>query len=335
VILISNIILEVLDGSTIASTEIYGVDKKTYINIGSGNVFKLKWNTPVLTNDFVDHYNLVVKRHDPTLGAYYDIFNKNIGLVNEFFIDSIMLPQAPDQYKLSIYLEVYGRYGNVITSNTVGPYVSKGGGGYVQVENSRNATFEQPIMKRALSFVNIPRAIASTMVTELKLADIDSVLLADIDGNVLSCSSTATISTKVSLVDIDDKILTDIDQKVLYLTQQATAATATGAIIKLADIDGNILTDIDDNILYISMAARLLDSEGKQYVDATGRALFAPVTRLLNSASGWTVVQKGYIKDLSNNWRANDIMYEMLLIPNENGKYEILTDSAGQPIYLL
>lgn len=363
-ILISNIVLEVLDGSTIASTEIYGVDKKTYINIGSGNVFKLRWNTPVLTNDFVDHYDLVVKRHDPTLDVYYDIFNKNIGLVNEFFVDSTLLPITPDQYKLSMYLEAYGRYGNLVTSNIVSPYVSKGGGSYVRLEKDRNAIFEQPIMKRALGFVKIPQAMASMMSTELGLVDINDILLADIDGKMLSCLGTMTVATEVGLADINDehladindkelyaaqtismtdeiklaeindKILTDIDQKVLYLNQ-ANVTAPMGAIIKLADIDGNVLTDIDDNILYINIAAKLLDSNGNQYIDATGRALFAPITKLLNSASGWTVVQKGYIKDLSNSWRANDIMYEVLQIPNGNGKYEVLSDSTGQPIYIL
>ena len=363
-ILISNIILEVLDGSTIASTEIYGVDKKTYINIGSGNVFKLRWNTPVLTNDFVDHYDLVVKRHDPTLGVYYDIFNKNIGLTNEFFVDSALLPSAPDQYKLSIYLEAYGRYGNVITSNTVGPYVSKGGGSYVKVGRDRNAVFEQPIMKRALGFVNLPRVMSSMISTDAQLVEIDDILLADINGKLLSCSSTVTMTTEVGLVDLNDKTLTDAEQKALYAvtnvstnaiteladinnkiltdveqrtlyTTDNTTATPVGAIIKLADIDGNLLTNIDDEILYISVAAKLLNSNGDQYIDAAGRALFAPVTRLLSSASGWTVVQNGYVKDQTNTWRANDIKYEMLQVRNVSGKYEVLRDSTDQPIYIL
>ena len=59
-ILISNLILSVLEGSTIASTEIYGTDKKTYVNIGSGNVFNLLWTPPTLTNDTIDHYNLLI-----------------------------------------------------------------------------------------------------------------------------------------------------------------------------------------------------------------------------------------------------------------------------------
>lgn len=363
-ILISNIILEVLDGSTIASTEIYGIDRKTYINIGSGNVFKLRWNTPVLTNDFVDHYKLVIKRHDSTLNTYYEIFDKNIGLVNEFFVDSALLPLTPDQYKLSIYLEASGKNGSIITSNVVGPYVSKGGGSYVKVESDSTAIFEQSIMKRALGFVNIPRVMSSMISTDLQLADIDSIFLTDIDGNLLSCFGTATTTTEVSLVDINDKTLTDIDRKVLYATTNIaasaiteladidekiltdieqrtlyttynTTATPTGAIIKLADIDGNLLTNIDDEILYISMAAKLLNSYGDQYIDAAGRALFAPVTRLLNSTNGWTVVQNGYVKDQTNTWRANDIMYEMLQVRNESSKYEVLRDSTDQPIYIL
>lgn len=330
-ILISNIVLEVLDGSTIASTEIYGADKKTYINTGSGNVFKLKWTTPVLINDFIDHYDLVIKRHDPTLNIYYDIFNKNIGLVNEFFVESTVLPLVPDQYKLSIYLEALSKYGSVITSNIVSPYISKGCGTYVKVESDRNVAFEQPIMKRALGFVNVPRVMASVMATEIKLADIDGILLADINDKVLSCYG--TVATETRLADINDKLLTDIDSRALYLTQ--STAAPVGAITKLADINGNVLTDIDDNVLYINIAARLLDSNGDQYVDAAGRALFAPITRLLTSASGWTIMKKSYIKDKSDTWRANDIMYEVLQVPGENGKYEVLLDSANQPIYIL
>ena len=171
-ILISNLILEVLEGSTITSTEIYGTDKKTYINIGSGNVFKLMWETPTLTNDAVDHYGLIIKRHDTAINAYYDIFDKNIGLVNEFYVDSPLLPTVPEQYMLSIYLVAYGKHGSVITSNVVNPYVSKGSGGYVKVEE----VYNQPIMKRALALTKgVPVFI-----------DIENNTLVDAEGNVLA-----------------------------------------------------------------------------------------------------------------------------------------------------
>ena len=128
-ILISNLVLNISDNvSAVPSTEIYGTDKKTYINIGSGIVFKLSWNAV----DLVDHYNLVIKRYDPTLNTYYNIFDKNIGLVNEFYVDSPMLPIAPTQYLLTIYLVAYSKTGIIATSNILNPYISKGSGTYVK-----------------------------------------------------------------------------------------------------------------------------------------------------------------------------------------------------------
>ena len=140
----SSLILNIEDGSTIASTNIYG--EKVYINIGSGNVFKLKWGP---LNDTVDHYTLILKRYDPTLNVYYDILNKNIGLVNEFYVDSPLLPALPEQYMLSIYLVAYGKQGSVITSNVITPYVCKGSGTYVKAQPT---SYAQPIMKRAAAF---------------------------------------------------------------------------------------------------------------------------------------------------------------------------------------
>ena len=169
-ILISNLILSILDGSTIASTEIYGANKKTYINIGSGNVFKLTWKTeletnPVFTNDIVDHYNLVIKRFDPTLSVYYDIFDKNVGLINEFYVNSEMLPSIPLQYILSIYVVAYGKLGNVLTSNVTNSYVCKGSGAYVKVQPEG---YTQPIMKRALAFAKTAQAAMSGAATPLE-----------------------------------------------------------------------------------------------------------------------------------------------------------------------
>lgn len=183
-ILISNLILSIKDGSTISSTEIYGTDKKTYFNIGSGNVFKLYWETPTLTNDTIDHYNLVIKRHDITLNVYYDIFDKNIGLVNEFYVDSSLLPLIPEQYKLSTYLVAYGKLGSVITSNVLTPYVSKGSGIYVKVEDG----YAQPVMKRAIAFENTPTPsdISAALIT----TEGDEVPILDSDGNQVSLDAT-------------------------------------------------------------------------------------------------------------------------------------------------
>lgn len=176
-ILISNLVLKVLDGSTVASTEIYGKDKKTYINIGSGNVFKLHWETPGLVGETIDHYDLIIRRHDTTLNVYYDVFNKNIGLVNEFFVNSSLLPALPDQYMLSIYLVAYGKQGSIVTSNVVNPYISKGSGTYVKVGGT---DYTQPIMKRAIAFTKIALPV---------LADGNNQILKDKDGNTLTLTS--------------------------------------------------------------------------------------------------------------------------------------------------
>ncbi len=191
-ILISNLTLNIKDGSTIASTSIYGTDKKTYINIGSGNVFKLEWETPKLTDedDTVDHYSLVIKRYDPTLNIYYDIFSKNIGLVNEFYVDSPLLPIAPDQYLLSIYLVAYGKHGDVVTSNVINPYISKGSGSYVKVNS---ADYAEPIMKRALAFV---KAIDEPDETPTELADINGEILLDAAGNELFAHATKLLNNQ-------------------------------------------------------------------------------------------------------------------------------------------
>jgi hypothetical protein len=155
VVLISNLTLSIEDGSTIASTDIYTAGK-TYINIGSGNVFKLTWNA---LNDTVDHYNLVIKRHDTVLNVYYDIYDKNVGLVNKFYVDSSLLPIIPEQYKLSVYIVAHNKNGSVITSNVITPYICKGSGTYVKVKEK---DYNESIMKRALAFAKVDASSDTT-----------------------------------------------------------------------------------------------------------------------------------------------------------------------------
>lgn len=190
-IFISNLTLLIEDGSTIASTEIYGTDKKTYINIGSGDVFKLHWETPTLTNDTdtVDHYSLVIRRYNATANTYHDILNKNIGLVNEFYVDSSILPTTIDQYTLSIYLVAHSKLGSVVTSNTISPYISKGSGTYVQVQP---AGYAVPIMKRAVAFVNAP-ASADTFARIID-AEGQEVPILDNEGNQISIEATRLLT---------------------------------------------------------------------------------------------------------------------------------------------
>ena len=254
-ILISNLILSVEDGSTIASTEIYGADKKTYINIGSGNVFKLSWTTPTLTNDMVDRYSLIIKRHDTTLNVYYDIFNKNIGLVNEFYVDSSLLPTVPLQYMLSIYVVAYGKLGSVVTSNVVNPYISKGSGTYVKVTEGL-----QPIMKRALAFAKIA------------LMSDEGETLTDAEGKVLFTEDAPILKTEFVLADSNSEVLLDHEGRTLLATAtkvlestngwtvvqegytKATDGTWRTNDIKyevLVDQSGAIITDSSNEPIYI------------------------------------------------------------------------------------
>jgi len=226
VILISNLILYIEDGSTVASTEIYGADKKTYINIGSGNVFKLHWETPSLANeDTVDHYNLVIKRHDTTLNVYYDIFDQNIGLVKEFFVDSYMLPSAPEQYMLSVYLVAYSKQGSIITSNVINPYISKGSGTYVKVKEG--------YMKRAIAFVKASPVSAVSAVNEQ-----DGLVLLDSNGDDLITSDGYTL---------------------------AAANPKDIAVIKNSSGDEVLILDEDGNQVQL-LATRLLTSPNWQLV---------------------------------------------------------------------
>lgn len=197
--LISNLILQVLDGNTVASTEIYGTNKKTYINIGSGDVFKLQWNTPELAvDDSIEHYDLVIKRHDTILDVYYNIYNKSIGLVNEFVVESSLLPTLPTQYMLSIYLVAYSTQGSVIISNVENPYISKGSGSYVcvKVEDTEDAPL---IMKRAIAFTKIALP---------RLVDKNIKLLKDSKGRTLTLTSLPDKYARVrDLADSDSELL--------------------------------------------------------------------------------------------------------------------------------
>lgn len=254
-ILISNLTLNIKDGSTIASTNIYGTDKKTYINIGSGNVFKLYWETPTLTNDTVDRYSLIIKRHDTTLNVYYDIFNKNIGLVNEFYVDSSLLPTVPLQYMLSIYVVAYGKLGSVVTSNVVNPYISKGSGTYVKVTEGT-----QSIMKRALGFAKI----ALTSDEGETLTDAEGKVLFTEDAPVLKAEFVLADRSNRALLSNDGKALLANATKVLESTngwtvvQEGYTKDANGAWrtndIKyevLVDQSGAIITDSNNEPIYI------------------------------------------------------------------------------------
>lgn len=222
--------------TAVPATDIYGTGKKTYINIGSGNVFRLFWEAPALTNDTIDYYKLVIKRHDTTLNAYYDIFDKNIGLVNEFYVDSALLPALPLQYMLSIYVAAYGKRGSIVTSNIENPYISKGTGTYVKVTP---AGYQEAIWKRALAFVEAPAT--DTIIPAAVLDEYgNTVHLLDNDGNEMPLTAANILSSD------------DWNVALEYYVKDDKGAWKTSDISYeiLVDKDGYIITDNTDMPIY-------------------------------------------------------------------------------------
>ena len=54
----SNLAITISDGGTVPSLDY--LSTKTYVNIGSGNVLKVSWNTPTATNNAVDSYKIYI-----------------------------------------------------------------------------------------------------------------------------------------------------------------------------------------------------------------------------------------------------------------------------------
>lgn len=176
--------LSISDGGTVTSTNVYS--SKSYIDIGSGNVFKLFWNTPMDTSE-IDYYYLSVRRYDASTGTYYNIFTNNIGNVNEFYVSSTLLsPITQTQYQLSIYVIAKSKKGATydITSNVVTTYVTEGCGSYVKVFDG----YKQPIMKRAVAFAKVNVAKRD----EAVLAENYGRALVDANGRTLY-AATSTI----------------------------------------------------------------------------------------------------------------------------------------------
>jgi hypothetical protein len=193
-----------------------------------------------------------------TTNLYFDIMDKNIGLVNEFYVDSPMLPAAPDQYMLSIYLVAYGKFGSVVTSNVINPYISKGSGAYIRVENG----YTQPIMKRALALAKKQEALAS----------LEGEVLKDAEGNTLFALDATTLKTELYLADLGDTTLTDADGKSLIVEATRVLENINGWVFMqegytkdadgkwhindikyevLVDEKGEIITGNDNKPIYI------------------------------------------------------------------------------------
>jgi hypothetical protein len=217
------------DGNTVPSTNISG--STTYIDIGSGTVFKLTWNTPIASNNAVDNYTLYISMYDNSTNTTVVVYNKNIGNVNEFYITSNMLSEVKQlSYRLSITVTANSKYGASYNgiSNAILVPVSRGCGLYVNVSEG----YPEPIMKRAAAFVKL-----------------NYVALLDAKGRALKGAKDRQLYAKTASVqDTEDG---------WALMQEFYAKNSSGAWKKndiqyevLTDQNGSIITDVNNDPIY-------------------------------------------------------------------------------------
>lgn len=240
-ILITILNLFVEDGTTLPSVNVYNNYEPTYINIGSGNVFKLRWATELTesTDEAVEYYELIIKRYDVDLNIYHDVFKKKIGLVNEFYVNSNLLPTLPLQYRLDASVVAYGKLGSTVISDIKHIYVSKGTGTYVKVTPEG---YNQPVMKRAVALVNSR--------PHPNMAEEIPAIIVDEKGNEIPLLDSNNNETQIKATNI-------LRSSDWVVAQEFYAKNATGAwqvsdirYEVLVDKDGNTITDTDNDFIY-------------------------------------------------------------------------------------
>lgn len=148
----SNLSIRVSEGTTAPSVTID--DVLYYVNIGSGTVLKISWDTPVAPNNLVDVYHLSITAYDTLQNKQVSLLNKYIGNINEYYVTADLLSTvALSTYMLTIQLtakSIYGTsYDSAATVTTA--YVCNGDGTYIKT----NADSSQPIMKRSIGFAKL------------------------------------------------------------------------------------------------------------------------------------------------------------------------------------
>lgn len=257
--------ITVSSGSTVPYIKLS--DVKTFVDIGSGSVFKLSWNTPTATNNEVDCYKLVMNMFDPETGILTYLHNDNIGNVNEFCVNSSYLSAVNiSRCSLRIQLTACSKYGQAYDSSSeiIEVYICKGSGTYIKVEDG-----PQPIMKRALAFAKL---------NYVALTDTAGKALTDTWGEPLYAKAARTQKVILdetldyaSLVDADGMLIKDTDDHSI-LAETVIAQSESGwalmqefhskdsnGIWRSSDIsyevltnaDGETITDKNNELIYI------------------------------------------------------------------------------------
>lgn len=219
----SNLTMTISDGGTVPSTDLSG--KKTYINIGSGNVLKVSWNTPTATENKVDSYVIHVLIYDLAIAGYKYLVKQNVGNVNEYYLKASSFNNL-DYCQLRIYVEAVSAYGATYNgvSNTKSIDVSRGCGVYTKVED---------VMKRTVAF-----------------AKLDYVALADADGKIITDTEENAIYLKATSAQ-DSETGWAVMQEFSSKDANNNWNKSDISYEALTDSNGEIVTDVNNSPIYI------------------------------------------------------------------------------------
>lgn len=224
----SNLAITLSDGGTVPSLDY--LSTKTYVNIGSGNVLKVSWNTPAATNNAVDSYKVYILIYDTATASYKSLYSANIGNVNEFYVKSTLFNSVTQSFaQLRIYVEAVSKYGTAYngTSAIKAVNVSKGSGSYVKVSTG----YAQPIQKRTLAFAKV----------NTKSLMLDGAAVTDAQGRAIYMPASSVQDTTTGWT----------------LMQQTYSNTPNGwrendiAYEVLTDANGEIITDTNNDSIYV------------------------------------------------------------------------------------
>jgi hypothetical protein len=216
----STLSLQASDGNTVPSIEF--LNTRTYVDIGSGTVLKLSWDTPTATENAVDYYKLYIAAYNAITDTYQIVLDGSIGNVNEFYVTSELLSNIDfAQYHLNIQLTAFSRYGNEYNgiSELIAVNISRGCGTYIKVTDG----YAQPIMKRSVACAKLDY-LPLTDSTGKQIYDADGEALyikvskaqSDSDGwTLMSDFYSKDSSNNWHLSDIQYEVLTDANGEII------------------------------------------------------------------------------------------------------------------------
>ena len=252
----SNLNITVSEGGTTPSIDYLA--NKTYVNIGTGNVFKISWDTPTASGNAVDNYKVYILKYDTASASYKSFYSTNIGNVNEFYAKADLFNSTAQGFvKLQVYVEAVSKYGSTYNgiSNIVSLNVGKGCGTYVKVSEG----YSQPIMKRAIAFAKLNYKVLAaedgTPFTDengkLLYTKVSSVQDDSIGWTLMQEFYKASNSAVKSVADADGLTLVDANGEPLYATALYSWLNSDISYEILMDANGEIITDVNNNNIYV------------------------------------------------------------------------------------